>query len=224
MKRKNKRNLKKILSRLAMTLLCIVLSAIVLILLLSIPDLIWFCRKLISKIPGLESILIDINEFQYIPMMLTIISCSISGILSYIAYRLSQKVGQLSVDSNSVKQAYAAYRIKQYIADTSQIVKKRINEIAELTDLKVNDELIEQWMVIQRSGIIEEDEDFLYTYNKKLKNIVKFYKEQNNEKLTKALESFSQAYFDTDEEEIKFNKKIEYIQNKLNNLSKGGES
>ena len=79
-------------------------------------------------------------------------------------------------------------------------------------------------MVIQRSGIIEEDEDFLYTYNKKLKNIVKFYKEQNNEKLTKALESFSQAYFDTDEEEIKFNKKIEYIQNKLNNLSKGGES
>ena len=222
--KKKKSNVKENLSRCALVLLYIVLGGLTIMLFLSIPDLIWRFREVLYKIPGWNIILVDIDKAKYISMMLTIISCGISGILSYIAYRLSQKVGQLSMDSNSTKLAFAAYKVKKYIYDSSQIIKKRMQGITELTDLKVEEDLIEQWMELCMAGEFEGDETkFLYTYNKKLARIARCYKEQKTEDLEKALDSFGQEYFYTDEEEIKFNEKTEYIKIKLNKLSVGGD-
>lgn len=219
MKRKN---IKEILER---VLSCIVITVILIIILLLMPDLLWFFRTKLSEITILKFILVDIDKSEYLPMMLTIISCCISAGLSYTAYCLSKEIGQLSKNSNDVTLRFAAYSIKQYIQYTSKIIRKAKKKIVDLSDLEDKDEIIKQWiqlcLAVQFS---EEEEQFFYTYNKKITQIIKYYKKQNESEVDNIILNFCSEYFDTDDEDLEFNKKTKNILDKLDSVFERGES
>lgn len=219
---KEEKRVKKVSKK---TFLIIVMIAMLATILLLMPDLLWFLRKQVVKIPILKFIVIgDIDRAQYLSMMLTIISCCISAVLSYTAYRLSKEIGELSKKTNAANLRFAAYSIREYIMDTSKIIRKAKKKIADLSDLKEKNKIINQWillcLVVQFS---DEEKDFLYKYNRKISQIIKYYKKQNSTEVEKMIDNFCNAYFDVDDEELGFNKKTSNIVSKIKNVWERGE-
>ncbi|MBC5745190.1 hypothetical protein FMM74_016835 [Lachnospiraceae bacterium MD308] len=213
----------------------IVIIIIVLLFIFLLPDLIYNIRVLLLRIGILKRIAIpDLDNEKYISMMLTIISCCTTGIISFIAYRLSKILGVMEINSQKTKLALLAIRLMRNIEYNSEIIFKMSKDICnDLSNLQCEEIFSEIVTRLYSSHAIDKNEkDICSDY---LKLVEKIYKAQklidtkggqdgNEQKLTKQIDKFSDNYFKDSGDILKFNDNFKSIIEKLEQISVGGDT
>ncbi len=107
-----------------------VITLIVATILLFTPDFILIIRKWVSTVLRSNYVIIDdnthLNAGAYVEMMLAILSCLISALLTYAAFCLSKALGNIQVENHEADELFWATEVYNYIHSNLQLIKKAV--------------------------------------------------------------------------------------------------
>ena len=160
--------LKKALYMLFLFLLIILLFVFVFIL----PDIIVLCRSFLYENLKSKINLIYISANVYIQIMISIITCCITAVLSYFTYRLTKILRMMESEQYGAKLVTAAFRLKKNIENNCWIIFNAKNNSGTLDKLQYTSDLDETWFILREADeISKEDTDYLEKYNDQIKEI-----------------------------------------------------
>lgn len=165
--------------------------------------------------------------------MLTIISCCITGTMSFIAYRLSKTLGTIEMNGQNAKLSLLAIKLLRNIEYNSEIIFRMSRDIRdELSRLQCEDIFSEAVTRLYSSHVIDKYEkeicsDYLKLVEKicKIKEITEEKGEHdlNEQKLSKQIEKFCDNYFKDNSDILRYNDDFGAVIAKLELISNGGD-
>lgn len=116
----------KVLKYLGSIFKYILLIILVVTFVLYLPDIFLHIRKLINGISLINQYIsiFDVDNYtsQYIQIIMSVLTCSITGLLSVLAYKLSKRLGTLQFSSQEIKQALAAQKFIKNIEENCGVI------------------------------------------------------------------------------------------------------
>ena len=168
-------NMKDLLKKGLYLLFLLLIISLFLVLLFLLPDIIMYFRSLLYGKLGSIINLTYISSSVYTQMMINIISCCITAVLSYFTYRLTKILRMMEAEQYGAKLVTAAFRLKKNIEINCWIIFESRNNESTLDELQYNSDLDEIWFVLREADEInKEDTDFLEKYNDKIKEMIDF--------------------------------------------------
>lgn len=175
------------------------LIGFIIIFILYLPDIFLHIRYKLNEVSFVKKYIaifdIKNNTSQYILMIISIITCVITGILSVLAYKLSKRLGNVQLSSQEMKQALAAQNLIRNIEENCGVIYDTIRGTANEKNIVYIKELNEDWTFLYKTGAIEKEEkNFLIKYNEKIANIVE-YVNKGDERAKNIVNKFAEEYF-----------------------------
>lgn len=213
---------KKIFKILGVILKYIILIIFIVIFILYLPDVFLHIRNRIDEISLFNRYIsifdVDNNTSQYIQIIMSIMTCSITGILSVLAYKLSSKIGTLQFSSQDIKQALAAQKLKKNIEANCGTIFDINRGVGDLKKIILNKELCEDWTFLYKTGSIgKEEKNFLIKYNNNIVNIKTYVDKGDDEKAKSVINKFIDDYFKSSER-LSYKGDLENIIQKLEEI------
>lgn len=176
MTKRQKKKWHKILNGLIKIVLLLVLFFLVILvifILFLLPDLIMSFRLFLYNRVHLKLNLSYISSSDtYIQMMISIISCCITAIMSFFTYRLTKILRTMEAEQYGAKLLTAAFRLKKNIENNCWIIFNANKNTGTLEKLQYLSNLDETWFVLRVADEIDkEDSNFLEKYNDRIKEL-----------------------------------------------------
>lgn len=155
-------------------------------------------------------------------MMLTIISCCLTGILGFFTYKLTKAAEDIKAENRKAKQALSAYKLLLNIKHNSYIIYKYYRNLGTLQGLQCNINLVEDWLNLYYAKIIDEEEkNFFMAHNSYVRNLYDSDENNDGTRSKDLAQKYYSAYLTQDEGVFEFNKNVKNIIQKLESISEG---
>lgn len=182
----------------------ILLIILIVTIILYLPDVLLHIRKLINKIPLIKKYIsifdVDNNTGQYIQIIMSILTCSITGLLSVLAYKLSKRLGILQFISQEIKQALAAQKFIKNIEENCGVIFDINRDVGDIKKIVLNKELSEDCIFLYKTSAIgKEEKNFLTKYIEVICNIKAYVDKGDDDKAKNIISKFVDEYFTSPE-------------------------
>lgn len=211
--KEKREKIQEILKRILFIVFILLFLTLLITILFFIPDLILFLRNFYINIFKIKT---GIDSLTYVQMMINIIVCCITAILSYFTYRLTKILRSIETERHDAKLSTLAFRLEKNLKNNCWTIYnscKNIMSISELQYLEDLDEICFTLLVAKELN--NEDLELLMKYNEQISNI---HKNKETPDKTKKMEVKFCNNFLNDNDPFEYNEQTQKLIDKLNRI------